>query len=109
MPKVKLRPWKFPKGKRVRLHWLCSPYRKANGDWTIRAAFLPEGETTFEILEYPWGTLPALVVVFDYIDGSPEKQAPEIIGQRIFIPDLKSGKINQAFDIDRKVFDFLNN
>ena len=109
MPKVKLKPWIFPLGRRARLYWLCSPYRETNGDWTIRAAFLPEGETRFQFLEYPWGTLPALIVGFDYVDGLPERQAPEIIGQRIFIPDLKRGKINQAFDIDRKVFNFWNN
>lgn len=108
MPKVKLKPWTFPRGTRARLHWLCSPYRKANGDWTIKAAFLPEGETRFEILEFPWGTLPALVVGFDYIDGLPERQASEITAQRIFIPELKHGEINQAFDIDRGIYDFYN-
>lgn len=108
MSKVKLNPWTFPKGKRARLYWLCSPYRKANGDWTIRAAFQPEGQSRFEILEFPWGTLPALVIGFDYVDGLIERQAPEIVTQRIFIPNLKRGKINQAFDIDRKVLSFWN-
>ena len=108
MPKIKLNPWTFPKGKRARLYWLCSPYRKANGDWTIRAAFQPESQSRFEILEFPWGTLPALVVGFDYVDGLIERQVPEIVTQRIFIPNLKRGKIYQAFDIDRKVLSFWN-
>lgn len=108
MPKVKLKPWAFPKGRRARLYWLCSPYRNTNGDWTIRAAFQPEGETGFEILEYPWGVLPALAVGFDYVNGLPEKQAPEVTTNRIFVPNLKRGAIKQAFDIDRKIFSFWN-
>lgn len=108
MPKLKLNPWTFGKGERARLHWLCSPRREANGNWTVRAAFMPEDGSQFKILEYPWGTLPALIIGFDYVDGVPEKQAPDAIGRRIWIPDVKSGEINQAFDIDRQVFDFRN-
>lgn len=108
MPKVKLNPWNFPKGKRVRLYWLCSPYRKPNGDWTIKAAFQSERENSLEILEFPWGTLPALLVGYYYIDGLPEKQAVEIGSQKLLIPDLGNGQIKQGFDIDRKVFSFWN-
>jgi hypothetical protein len=60
MSRVRLRPWHFGKSEQVKLCWLCSPYKTADGNWFIKAAFLRKGSSEPEILEYPWGTLPLL-------------------------------------------------
>ncbi len=106
MPKLKLRPWKFPKGQKVILYWLCSPFRQADGSWVIQAAFLPPNSADFEVYEYPWGTLPALNVGWYYVDGLPAGPTPDILNQNIFVHKLNEGKIQNAFAISNELYDF---
>jgi hypothetical protein len=64
MAKLTLRPWKYPKNKKMLLYWLCSPYRNADGRWTVRAIFISAADeeiglfedgipTTYDISEFP--------------------------------------------------------
>jgi hypothetical protein len=107
MPKVRLRPWRFGKGERVRLYWLCSPYRGADGNWVVRAYFLRENSPTPEVVEYPWGTLPLLRTGRLYVDGDLVENDPRFSPQKTFISDIQNGTFCRAYDIPRRLYDFF--
>jgi hypothetical protein len=85
MARVKLRPWRFGRSEKVRLCWLCSPYKTADGSWFVKAAFLRKGSYEPEILEFPWGTLPLLRMGRFYIDGYLIDNDPQFIPRSISI------------------------
>jgi hypothetical protein len=106
MSGVKLRPWKFPVGKKIRLYWICSPYRQSNGNWTVRAVFQAIGSSDLEIIDFPWGTLPALTTGWYYVDGLPVEPIPGLLFENLFVPKLNDGKTIDAFDINGKFHHF---
>lgn len=104
MPKLKLRPWKFPFGTRALLYRISSPYRLPNGNWTVRAFFHVSGSQNLEIIDFPWGTLPALQVGWYYIDGAAVEPASNTIAENLFIPRLNEGKIIKALNISGRFY-----
>lgn len=107
MPRVKLRPWRFGKGERVRLYWLCSPYKSGDGNWVIRAYFLRENSSTLDIVEYPWGTLPLLRTGRLYVDGDLVENDPHFAPQKTFVYDIQNGAICKAYDVPKSLYDFF--
>jgi hypothetical protein len=129
MAKLKLRPWKFKKGEKVRLYWLCSPFKKESGTWTIRAVFVPNATISlkiigddieqvssidkysndYQILELPWGSLPNLRVGRVYADGIVESVSPVVSNGRVLIPNFQDGDICEAFDLPIRFYNFFKN
>lgn len=129
MAKLKLRPWKFKKGEKVRLYWLCSPFKNESGIWTIRAVFVPNATVSlkiignnieqvssidkysedYKILELPWGCLPNLRVGRIYSDGIVGNVSPIVSTGKIMIPDFHDGEICEAFDLPIRFYNFFKN
>lgn len=109
MPVLRLRPWPFGYDEKVRLYWLCSPYKTASGMWLLRAVFLNNDQSSPKFIEYPWGTLPALRIGRTYIDGLLEKDASENAPQRVFIPNIQNGLLCKAFDLPKSLYNFYQN
>lgn len=118
MAKLTLRPWKYPKNKKMRLYWLCSPYRRPDGRWTVRAVFVsaeedeqslfPDEPATYEISEFPWGLLPNLRVGRFYVNGVLETDdIPKT--EKLDIPDLQDGAFCNAFQIPKRLYSFFDN
>ena len=104
MPNLKLRPWKFPAGKKVMLYRIHSPYREQNGKWTLQAVFQVSGSRNLEIIDFPWGTLPALQVGWYYVDGLPVEPMPEITSENLFISELDKGNIIRDSNVSANYF-----
>ena len=109
MPVLRLRPWPFEKDEKVRLYWLCSPYKTADGTWLLKAIFLSDRQSSPKTVQYPWGTLPALRIGRTYVDGLLEKHASDNALQRIFIPNIQNGLLCKAFDLPRNLYNFYQN
>ena len=109
MPRLRLRPWPFGKDEKVRLYWLCSPYKTAAGTWLLRAVFINDDQSSLKVVEYPWGTLPALRIGRIYVDGLLEENASEGGLERISIPNMQDGHLCKAFDLPRKLYNFYQN
>jgi TnsE C-terminal domain len=129
MAKLKLRPWKFKKDEKVRLHWICSPYKNENGNWTVRAVFVADAAVSlkifgdeveivseidkykvdYHILEFPWGLLPNLRVGRTYVNGIVENVSPIISTKKISVPNLRNGEICEAFDLPIRFYNFFKN
>lgn len=124
MKKLKLRPWEFEKDEKMRLYWLCSPFRDETGRWTIKAVFVPNACKTFNptatgllfdktvksdyyVSEFPWGVLPNLRVGKIYTDGLIEDDFPKVTIGSIFVPNIQNGRICKAFDIPVELYDFF--
>jgi hypothetical protein len=119
MAKLTLRPWKYPKNKKMLLYWLCSPYRSANGKWTIRAIFVSAADeerglfedgipTTYDISEFPWGLLPNLRVGRIYVNGILQTDSIQET-KRLYISNLQDGSICSAFQIPKQLYSFFDN
>jgi hypothetical protein len=119
MAKLTLRPWKYPKNKKMLLYWLCSPYRSADGKWTIRAIFVSAAEeeiglfedgipTTYDISEFPWGLLPNLRVGRIYVNGILQTDSIQET-KRLYISNLQDGAICSAFQIPKQLYSFFDN
>lgn len=109
MPVLRLRPWPFGKAERVRLYWLCSPYKTADGTWLLRAVFVNDDQSSPRVVDYPWGTLPALRMGGIYVDGLLQKEDSESDLQRLYIPNLQNGSLCKAFDLPKKLYSFYQN
>lgn len=119
MAKLTLRPWKYPKNKKMLLYWLCSPYRSADGKWTVRAIFVSAADeerglfedgipTTYDISEFPWGLLPNLRVGRVYVNGILQTDYnPET--NRLYVPNIQDGSICSAFQIPKQLYSLLAN
>lgn len=108
MPRVRLRPWQFGKGEKVRLCWLCSPYKSADRSWFVKAAFLRKGSTEPEILEYHWGALPLLRMGRFYMDGYLLDNDLHFTPRTISINNFRNGTFCRASDIPRDLYDFFD-
>lgn len=108
MPRVRLRPWRFDRSEKVRLCWLCSPYKTADGSWFVKAAFLRKGSSEPEITEYPWGTLPLLRMGRFYVDGYLIDNDPQIMPHSISINNFRNGTLCKASDIPHDLYDFFD-
>lgn len=126
MAKLKLRPWEYEKDEKMRLYWLCSPFKNDKGRWTIKAVFVPDSPEIFDsgvtgllfdkavkpdyyVSEFPWGVLPNLRAGRIYIDGVMENISPVTVSGSVFIPNFQNGSICDAFDIPIKLYDFFKN
>jgi hypothetical protein len=107
MARVRLRPWRFGRSEKMRLCWLCSPYKTADGSWFVKAAFLRKGSHEPEILEFPWGTLPLLRIGRFYIDGYLIDNDPQFMPRSISINNFRNGTLCKASDIPRDLYDFF--
>jgi hypothetical protein len=92
----------------VKLCWLCSPYKTADGNWFIKAAFLRKGSSEPKIMEYPWGTLPLLRLGRFYIDGYLIDNDPRFAPRSISIKNFRNGTLCNASDIPRDLYDFFD-
>lgn len=126
--KLKLRPWTFTSAKKMRLYWLCSPFKDEKKRWTVKAVFTPIStklpsieaieesrlpfndhiEPKYYILNFPWGMLPNLRVGRIYIDGVVEEISPTVSTGYLSISDFQKGYVCRAFDIPTKLYSFFS-
>jgi len=109
MPQVRLRPWHFGKNEKVRLYWICSPRRAADGRWLVKAAFLRENSTAPDFIEYPWGTLHLLRMGRSYVNGYLLERDPSFQPQRLFNYNFQNGTICKSFGLPKKLYDLFGN
>ena len=92
----------------MKLCWLCSPYKTADGNWFVKAAFLRQGSSDPELMEYPWGTLPLLRMGRLYVDGYPMDNDPRLRSYSISINSFRNGTFCKASDIPRNLYNFFD-
>lgn len=109
MPQVRLRPWHFGKTEKIKLHWICSPRRAADGRWYVKVAFLRENSAVPEFIEYPWGTLSLLRMGRSYVNGYLVENDPGFRAQRLFNYNFQNGTICKSFSLPRRLYDFFGN
>lgn len=105
MSKVRLRPWSFGKGERVKLHWLCSPHRDPDGKWLVRAVFVRENYLFYDYIDYPWGTLPLLRMGRSYANGHLLENDPNFAPQKLTNYDFRNGSLCDSERLPHGVYD----
>ena len=108
MTLLRLKPWHFGENEVVELCWICSPYYTSQGNWKLKAVFLRQTHEIF-IEEYPWGTLPYLILGQKFENGLPSGSSRTGINGIVQIADTSQGRLCSGFDMPKDLYSLHKN